>query len=72
MKLNMGGTYNAFYGTEWSRDYARLQVLRVLPQRVIRDGNIVTSGTCPYAAAQTGLRDGTKELMSVFVGMLQQ
>lgn len=29
---------------------------------VIQDGNIITSGVCPYAARESGIEHGTKEL----------
>lgn len=29
---------------------------------VVQDGNIITSGTCPYMARETGRKDGTTEL----------
>jgi hypothetical protein len=37
---------------------------------VIQDGLIITSGTCPYKAAEKGLPDGTIELTKKFIDML--
>lgn len=37
---------------------------------VVVDGNVVTSGTCPYVAQQLNKPDGTKELTQKFVAML--
>ena len=34
---------------------------------VVRDGNIVTSGTCPHLARETGRPDGTETLIRLFV-----
>ena len=34
---------------------------------VVRDGNIITSGVCPYWAKGNELKDGTKELASALV-----
>jgi putative intracellular protease/amidase len=38
---------------------------------VIQDGNVLTSGTCPYMAKNYGMTDGTSELISKFVSMLK-
>lgn len=34
---------------------------------VIRDGNIVTSGTCPHLARETGRPDGSEALTRLFI-----
>jgi putative intracellular protease/amidase len=34
---------------------------------VVRDGNIITSGTCPMMAKETGNKDGTEELTQKLV-----
>lgn len=34
---------------------------------VVRDGNIITSGTCPMMAKETGRKDGTEELTQKLV-----
>lgn len=39
---------------------------------IVRDGSVVTAGTCPNAAAYLGLKDTTEELVSVFIGMLKK
>lgn len=39
---------------------------------VVRDGDIVTSGVCPFAAQSFGLKDGTDELVATFVAMLKE
>ena len=39
---------------------------------VVQDGNTVTSGTCPYLAAMSSLKDGTDELMTTFIGLLKK
>ena len=39
---------------------------------VVRDGNIVTSGTCPFMAAEYGLKDGTEELITQFIAVLKK
>ena len=39
---------------------------------VVRDGNILTSGICPYTAQRTGLKDGTDELVTAFASMLEE
>ena len=37
---------------------------------VVQDGNIITSGTCPYMARMTGLQDGTSELTQKLIDSL--
>jgi putative intracellular protease/amidase len=41
---------------------------------VVRDGNVVTSGTCPWLAALSGqiLKDGTDDLVATFATMLKK
>jgi putative intracellular protease/amidase len=34
---------------------------------VVRDGNLITSGTCPYLARETGRPDGTAILTRLFI-----
>jgi putative intracellular protease/amidase len=34
---------------------------------VVRDGLVITSGTCPYKARETGRPDGTPELTRLFI-----
>ena len=34
---------------------------------VIRDGNVITSGTCPWKAREYGLTDGTRKLTELFI-----
>jgi putative intracellular protease/amidase len=34
---------------------------------VVRDGNLITSGTCPYLARETGRPDGTTTLTRLFI-----
>jgi putative intracellular protease/amidase len=37
---------------------------------VVQDGNIITSGTCPYMAKMTGMTDGTPELIQKLIDSL--
>lgn len=39
---------------------------------VVQDGDVVTSGVCPYWAQTTGLKDGTDELVTTFAAMLKK
>jgi putative intracellular protease/amidase len=39
---------------------------------VVQDGNIVTSGTCPFQAAMRGLKDRTDEFVTTFIRMLKK
>ncbi len=34
---------------------------------VIRDGDVLTSGVCPFAARRDGTQDGTEELIQTLV-----
>jgi putative intracellular protease/amidase len=38
---------------------------------VVRDGNLVTSGTCPLMAIQLGKPDGTPELMREIIALMK-
>lgn len=38
---------------------------------VVRDGGIITSGTCPYQARMTGRPDGTAELTQKLIEAVQ-
>ena len=37
---------------------------------VVQDGNIVTSGSCPFGAKMAGSKDGTPELTQKFIDLL--
>jgi len=39
---------------------------------VVRDGMVVTSGTCPFIAAEYGMKDGTEELVTSFISILKK
>jgi putative intracellular protease/amidase len=39
---------------------------------VVRDGMVVTSGTCPFMAAEYGMKDGTEELVTSFISILKK
>ena len=57
------------------REYAAREVLAVESGTyrgfgVVRDGDVITSGTCPYAARTTGRPDGTPELTRLFIDAL--
>ncbi len=34
---------------------------------VVQDGNIITSGTCPWKARKYGVPDGTRKLTQLFI-----
>jgi putative intracellular protease/amidase len=38
---------------------------------VVKDGNIITSGTCPWMAKETGNKDGTAELTNTLVTVIK-
>ncbi len=52
------------------KSYVRDGVLKGVG--VVQDGDIVTSGVCPYSAQTTGLKDGTDELVTTFAAMLKK
>jgi hypothetical protein len=37
---------------------------------VVEDGNIITSGVCPYIAPRRGLKDGTPALTEAFIAKI--
>lgn len=39
---------------------------------VVRDGNIITSGICPWMAKMSGDKDGTTELTNTFVAVIKE
>ena len=39
---------------------------------VIRDGNIITSGTCPWKAREYGLPDCTRKLTELFIEAISE
>lgn len=39
---------------------------------VIQDGNIITSGTCPWMAKMTGNKDGTSEVIRMFLSSMER
>ncbi len=38
---------------------------------IVQDGNIITSGICPFMARETGKTDGTRELVQKFIDYLK-
>jgi putative intracellular protease/amidase len=39
---------------------------------VVRDGNIITSGVCPYMAKMKGMTDGTPKLTEALIAALKK
>jgi hypothetical protein len=39
---------------------------------VVRDGNIITSGTCPWKTREYGKPDGTPELTRMFIEAIKE
>jgi putative intracellular protease/amidase len=39
---------------------------------VVQDGNIITSGRCPFSAKETGKPDGTPELTRLFIEAIRK
>ncbi len=39
---------------------------------VVKDGNIITSGICPYMAKMSGEKDGTAELTNTFIAAIKE
>lgn len=58
-------------GSEPSTDESpAFQGARFVGTGVVQDGNVITSGVCPLAAARLELEDGTDELTRVFIDAL--
>lgn len=51
-------------------DIPELQGLNHAGQGIVQDGNVLTSGVCPYAARELDLEDGTQELTGSFIARL--
>jgi putative intracellular protease/amidase len=51
-------------------DVPELQDSEHKGQGIVRDGVIITSGVCPYAARELGLEDGTQALTGEFIAQL--
>jgi putative intracellular protease/amidase len=47
-----------------------LEGLEHAGEGVVRDGLVITSGVCPYAARELGLEDGTQALTGAFIAQL--
>ena len=60
---------NYAIGEGWDRSCPYVKDGNFKGVGVVRDGNIVTSGTCPWLSGGT-LKDGTDELVTTFVKML--
>jgi len=58
------------YIDELVADIPELEGLEHVGQGIVRDGTIITSGVCPYAAREMGLEDGTQALVGAFIEQL--
>ena len=52
------------------KEYPEFQGSIYSGEGVIKDGNIITSGTCPWKSREYGLEDGTRELTQLFIDAL--
>ena len=39
---------------------------------IVKDGNIITSGICPWMAKMSGQKDGTPELTNTLVAVIKE
>ena len=70
-----GGVYilekaGVLVGKKYAMESALLPSGKYVGQGVVQDGNVVTSGSCPYRATYKGATDGTVELTKKFVALL--
>jgi len=59
------------YVEEWVPDVPELEGLDYGGQGVVEEGNIITSGVCPWAARSLGATDTTPALTSALIGQLK-
>jgi putative intracellular protease/amidase len=58
------------YVEEWIGNVPEFEGLTFGGEGIVHDGNIITSGVCPYAARERGLEDGTQALTGAFISHL--
>jgi len=63
----VGKKYTYFFDPHWGVKYKSFVGAIYSGVGVIRDGNIITSANCPYAARYYGRDDGTSELTKLFI-----
>ncbi len=59
------------YVEEWIPNVPELEGLEYGGQGVVEEGNVITSGVCPYAAQALGAEDTTPALTNAFIGRLK-
>jgi hypothetical protein len=52
---------------DWVAEQPALEDAIFSGQGIVKDGNIITSGVCPYAAKLLGLEDGTPALTQALI-----
>ena len=52
---------------EWAADVPLFEDAIYSGSGIVEDGNIITSGVCPYAARELGLQDGTTGLIEALI-----
>jgi putative intracellular protease/amidase len=55
------------YVEEWIGNVPEFEGLTYGGEGIVHDGDIITSGVCPYAAREQGLEDGTQALTGAFI-----
>jgi putative intracellular protease/amidase len=58
------------YVGEWVADVPEFDGMEPSGHGIVRDGKLITSGVCPYAARELGLEDGTQALAGEFISVL--
>ena len=58
------------YPSEFIEDVPELEGMTPKGHGVVQDGNLITSGVCPYAARELGLEDGTQALTGAMIAQL--
>jgi putative intracellular protease/amidase len=59
------------YVEEWAPEVPLFEDAVYSGNGVVEDGNIITSGVCPYAARMLGLQDGTAGLIEALIDQMR-
>ena len=62
---------HAYYTEEWLETNPELEDGIYSGNGVVKDGNIMTSGICPYIAREQGPKDGTEALTQALIAEMK-
>lgn len=70
-KILLGKRY-AIYHDYGAQGDSRFDGAQYMGRGVVQDGNIITSGICPFMAKTSGLTDGTPELTKLLIQLISK